>query len=469
MKINNIFFKNLFYAIGAQIISLSASIVVSFIAPKMIDVENYAYWQLFLFYVTYINISRLGILDGLYLRLGGKHYNELNFKLLSSERFLFNLFQLIISIGAAIYVTIFVESVDRKFVFYCCCFCIFLINGNNYFGYILQSVNKTRYYSFSVIIQNTTWFISIAIMFFFKIYTYKIIVLLYIVGHVLSGIYLRFQCKEIILPQKYSISYVLTDIKDNISCGIKLMISNYASNLIIGIARIIIDKTWGVEVFGFFSFSITLANFFLSFVNQVSMVMFPALKRISNNNQINTYVAVRSGLGLILPVVMLGYLPICFLINWWLPDYIPSLKYLVFFIPICTFDGKMQMLCSTYFKIFRKENWLMWINIISMSLSACAALFGSYVVNDECFVAISLLIVIAFRSIFSEIILAKLMKKSVIKYILQESILVLIFITSNQIFSIWIAFGIYLLSYLLYLLLSKKNIKYLIMFKKHRV
>jgi hypothetical protein len=72
------FLKNVFYALGAQVISLTASILVSFIVPKLIDVSNYAFWQLFLFYVTYINISRLGYIDGLYLRLGGKKYDELD-------------------------------------------------------------------------------------------------------------------------------------------------------------------------------------------------------------------------------------------------------------------------------------------------------------------------------------------------------------------------------------------------------
>ena len=78
----NKFIKNLSFAIFAQIISLLSSFCVQFFAPKVLSVEEYAYWQLFLFYVSYINISRIGIIDGIYLKLGGKSREELDCSLL---------------------------------------------------------------------------------------------------------------------------------------------------------------------------------------------------------------------------------------------------------------------------------------------------------------------------------------------------------------------------------------------------
>ena len=37
----------------------------------------YSFWQLFIFYTTYVNIFHFGISDGLYLRLGGKSISRL--------------------------------------------------------------------------------------------------------------------------------------------------------------------------------------------------------------------------------------------------------------------------------------------------------------------------------------------------------------------------------------------------------
>ena len=79
---NRLVIKNFIYAFGAQLVSLTASLILTFIAPALLGVEQFAYWQLFLTYVTYVNISRLGLNDGLYLRLGGKKYEELDHDLL---------------------------------------------------------------------------------------------------------------------------------------------------------------------------------------------------------------------------------------------------------------------------------------------------------------------------------------------------------------------------------------------------
>ena len=458
-KDNLIFFTNVFYAVGAQVVSLLASLVVSFIAPKLIDVSNYAFWQLFLFYVTYVNITRLGLLDGLYLRLGGKKYKDLNHARLGNEWLLFVIYQCIVASILFVIVIFSQMEPDRKFVFGMCCLCMVIINSNNFFSYILQSVNQTKKFSISVIIQNLIWFVAVAIIVCFKIYSYKVIVICYTVGHILAGIYLSHFTKEIWHVKHNEIKDTLNDIKLNIGCGIFLMISSYAGNLIIGSSRMIIDGAWGVETFGYFSFSLTLANFFLTFINQISLVLFPTLKSMKNDKQLETYSMVRDLLGLVLPGVLIGYLPISILIKLWLPQYIPSLDYLMFFLPICTYDGKMQMLCSTYFKVLRKERLFMFINVTTMIFSALLATIGCYVVKNIYFVAICILLVIAIRSIVSEIILARMMKKNIIIKLVEENLLVLIFILVTNIFNMYIASIIYISIYIIYLRINKNIIR----------
>ena len=74
--------------------------------PKIISVEQYGYWQVYLFYSTYVGILHLGLNDGIYLRYGGEEYNDLNFKLFYGEfKILFN-FELI-----AMLIIIFVSCV----------------------------------------------------------------------------------------------------------------------------------------------------------------------------------------------------------------------------------------------------------------------------------------------------------------------------------------------------------------------
>ena len=83
MKNRAKFLSNLKFAFTAQLVSLTLSILLSLVAPKILGVEMYSFWQLFIFYTTYVNIFHFGISDGLYLRLGGKKYKSLNYRSVS--------------------------------------------------------------------------------------------------------------------------------------------------------------------------------------------------------------------------------------------------------------------------------------------------------------------------------------------------------------------------------------------------
>ena len=456
---NKTVISNFIYAFGAQIVSLAASLAITFIASVLIGVEQFAYWQLFLTYVTYVNLSRLGLNDGLYLRLGGKKYEELNYNLLSHERLIFIGFQLVVAVVMFITTLNLNVNSDRKFVLFACCLCIVIINANGYLIYILQAVNLTRLYSVSVVFQNLTWFIAIAIIALFKIYNYKIIIVCYVLGHICASIYLMYHAKEIVKHRRAEVKDVFSDIKINIKCGIKLMIATYAGSLIIASVRMTVDAAWGVEVFGYFSFSLTLANVFLTFINQVSIVVFPALRRVDPNQQKNVYYLMRNALSFILPLVMLGYLPITIFVQICLPQYVQSLTFLPMFLPICTFDGKMQMMCSSFFKSMRKELVLLKINLLTLSCSIAMALVGSFLIKNVYFVAIGILCVVAFRSIISELILARYMKVNIKMELFQEIAIVSLFVVGSMLFRAHIMFVVYLFIYIGYLVLNKRRVR----------
>ena len=56
--------RNTMIAFAAQFISLSVSVVMSLLVPKIVGVADYGYWQLFRFYTTYSGFFQLGLNDG---------------------------------------------------------------------------------------------------------------------------------------------------------------------------------------------------------------------------------------------------------------------------------------------------------------------------------------------------------------------------------------------------------------------
>jgi O-antigen/teichoic acid export membrane protein len=254
----------------------------------------------------------------------------------------------------------------------------------------------------------------------------------------------------------------------SISIGAKLLFANIAGSLILGIGRQIIDSVWGITAFGRFSFSLSLTNFFLQFIGQVSMVLFPALRQTDKSKRNEIYSSLRDALGILLPIVFVAYYPMQLIFGIWLPDYKESLSYIAVLLPLCTYDGKMQMLCNTYFKVLRKENFLLFINAGAALISFIICSFSAHVLGSITAVVYSMVLSVALRSIISELYLARMLNKKVGSSIILESSLVLGFIISINVFGNGLGTIIFLGMYGVFLMANKGKIMNLIMLLKRK-
>ena len=63
---------DLLTAFGAQGISFLSSCITALLVPKLLGIEEFGYWQLFVFYASYVSFFQLGLNDGVYLQHGGE-------------------------------------------------------------------------------------------------------------------------------------------------------------------------------------------------------------------------------------------------------------------------------------------------------------------------------------------------------------------------------------------------------------
>ncbi|WP_070041588.1 oligosaccharide flippase family protein [Robinsoniella peoriensis] len=453
-----VFLKNLSYAFLAQGLSMGLSILMSLIIPKFLGIEEYSYWQLFIFYISYAGFFHLGITDGIYLRTGGKRYKDLEYSLLGTEMKLLCMFQIIVSIIIVIIAANSMLDLNRILVVQGFCFYMVIFNMVAFLGYIFQAVNQTKDYSTAIIIEKLLCLFCIIVLIIFKVKSFLPYIAIYIICDVVALIYCVYIGKKIFFAKIANARVVFKDLFLNICIGGKLLIANLSSLLIIGINRVMIDRAWGIEAFGKFSLSLSLTNFFLLFISQVSMVLFPALRQSKKEHIENFYNIVSKLLGVLLPMIFLLYYPAQYILNLWLPQYKESIKYLALLLPICTFDGRMQLLCNTYFKVLRKENVLLFVNILSFIISGCLGIFGTFIIGNIYFTIVSIVIAIAFRSVLSEIYLGRLMNKKILKDVSIECILAFIFMFTSWFFEPIHAFVIYFVVCIINLIIKKSDI-----------
>ena len=73
-------FKNFFFVAVANLLTFGISALTTFFVPRYLGVENYGYFQLYVFYITYAyaGVLHFGWVDGILLRYGGDYYENLN-------------------------------------------------------------------------------------------------------------------------------------------------------------------------------------------------------------------------------------------------------------------------------------------------------------------------------------------------------------------------------------------------------
>jgi len=452
--------KNLSYTFTSNLVSLLISGLVLLIVPKLIGVKEYGYWQLYLFYSSYVGFLHFGWNDGIYLRYGGKEYSQINKRLFFSQFYMLTILQVVIALLIYSATFILVTDSDRAFIFYIVALCLIITNIRWMLIYTLQATYRIKEYARITIIGRIIYICIIILCLLIGIREYKLMILADIIGRIISLSYAIYTCRDFVF-KKISIFYIsFKETIANITVGSKLMFANIASMLIIGIVRYGIERTWDVSTFGKVSLTLSASNLMMIFINAVGIIIFPILRRTNEKNLPNIYSTIRNFLMIALLGILIIYYPLKEVLSFWLPKYADSITYMALLFPICVYEGKMALLINTYLKTMRKESLLLKINVVSMTLSIISTFSLSIYVKDLNLLIVSIVFLLGFRCILAEILLSKILNISSFNDIILELVLIVIFIITGWFINSWYTVLFYGLAYILYLLLKRKDISY---------
>jgi O-antigen/teichoic acid export membrane protein len=394
--------KNAGVAFAAQGVAMLLSILQTLLVPKLLGTTQYGYWQLFIFYQSYVGFAHLGLNDGVYLIKGGQSREVIDKRSVNSQ-FAFGIcFQLVMATAIIILALRGGFGSDREFVIVCTGIFLTIQNASLFLMYLLQAMNETRRSSYATIVERMAFLIPLLVLLIIRYDSYRPFVLSYIFSSIVQLAYCSWFCRDFFRAGLEPVQQAAGEAWGSIRVGFKLMVANIASQLVLGIARFAIDAAWGIDTFGELSLSLSLVNFFLAFVSQASMVLFPALRQVGLAEAKGFFVNVRDTMSLFFPIIYVLYYPMVWILSWWLPKYANSFVYFAFLIPICVFDSKMNICCTTFFKVRREEGRLLKVNVCTCVVSAVLTLGGVYVLGSIFWVINGVVIAIVGRSLWSE-------------------------------------------------------------------
>lgn len=449
--------KNMGYAFFANIISILITIMITFFLPKIISMQDYSYWQLYMFYISYVCFFHLGWNDGIYLRYAGKKYEELDFNIFSSQFWMINIFEIMLTL----LLTLFVVTApinNKSIILLFSILNLLLMIPKNFVQLILQTTNRIQEYSKALIIEKILYVLFIFSALFFGMHSFISIIIAEILSKIIALIINLKFIKNIIFTRPQFSKNSFIEAKKNISSGSKLMIANTASMLILGVIKFGIEKNWDIVTFGKISLAISMSNILITFINVASVVIFPAIKQIDKSKLANIYVQIRFILMVILFGLLAFYFPGKIILQKWLPNYLDSIKFMAYIFPLCIFDSKVSILINTYLKALRKEKIMLIVNIGCVLFSILLTLLFTVSFQNLNAIMLSIIFIFAIRSIVLEIILTRYLKFNIFKDTLLEIIMVIIFIVVSTSLNALYGFLIYSFIYILYLIIKKEEL-----------
>lgn len=453
------FLKNFLYTFSSNLLTLIISTLVTLIVPRLIGVEDYGYWQLYVFYASYIGFFHFGWNDGIYLRYGGDTYESLNKRKFFSQfiqlAILQTVFALLIVMGASF----FADGPDRTFIFQMIAIDMIILNLRHMFLFTLQATNRIKRYAATMVFDRLLFIALVLILLLLGSRDYHLMIAADLLSKAVSLIYAMIVCKEFVFRKISDFYLDLEETWKNINVGIKLMIANLASSATIGIVRFGIERQWDVETFGRVSLTLSISHFMMVFITGIGVVIYPILRRTNIEKLPNIYELMRNFLMIISLFLLTFYYPARVILSAWLPAYGESLLYMALLFPMVIFEGRIVLLINTYLKTLRYEKVLLHINALTVIVTTLLTVLTTVVLHNLNLAVLTILLGQIIRATIAELFISKKLNINLKKDLILEVGLTIVCIVSGWYVDSWWTVVIYGLFYILYLITKKSDVK----------
>ncbi|MEH7276442.1 oligosaccharide flippase family protein, partial [Neobacillus vireti] len=283
--------KNGFWNLFGTVFIILSGAILTLVAPKILTVEQFGLWRMFILYSTYAGILHLGVADGYLLNNVSKSISNAFNSLRRSMPFLI-VQQILIS--AIIYFILLLYINDKQLLFIAASVLIFSITINLRTlvdNFLIISKDFRRSNIVKIMEKALFLLVLFAFLTFGKI-SYQLLIGLFIFASLSALIFLIILVKPKIELSKGIVKDNISDIK----IGSQLLSSNILIILLFNIDSVFVNMYLGIKSFAIFSFAITIIMLINQFAESISQVLFPYLATDLRNKLFSANIMVVSGM-----------------------------------------------------------------------------------------------------------------------------------------------------------------------------
>ena len=454
-----LFVKNVIYAIGANLSRIFTTLILTLLLPKVLTVEDYSYWQLYHFYATYFAYSTLGWTEGLYMKYGGIRYHELDRKRISFQIWGISVHEIIFACLIILAGEILLQTGDvkKQLLAGAAIYTIFHVVLSQLQA-VLQASGRISDYAGSYSMERLLFLAASTCCILGGLLDFRLFIVIEILSNAVLMCYTAFLCRKVVFVKPVSLLEGIREECGLIRIGFSISFAGFLGQLVIGVVRLGVEQKWGTVAFGMLSLSFSMANMAVTCITAVSIVVFPALKRLERNRAEFLYLPVRDLMTYTMLGVLILYVPARVLLTLWLPEYEESIRYLAVLLPLCIYEVRNSVLTCTYLKAWMEQKYIMYANITVLVVSVLATWVNVFVIGNIELAVFSILGLYALKAILTEIAIKKCFPVKLSGRMIQELFLTGAFTAFSWFDGSIVSTTGYLLCYGIFLLCKRKRL-----------
>ncbi|MDO4784060.1 MAG: hypothetical protein Q3997_03120 [Propionibacteriaceae bacterium] len=363
------FGRSLAAVASASALSLAISILTLLLIPKVMPVDDFGYWQLYIFYLGYAGFAHLGMLDGLYLEYGGRQLDDLPQRPLRGQFAILTGLQ----VGGALVLVVLGTQVgdpNHRLVLFSTALGLVAVNLRMYFMRLLQAVGKLKHYAVLMVTDRLLFIVTVVGLLVFKQLTVERMLAVDVAARFVVLLLAFVMFRSLALGALPSVREAFTASRVSIGIGLPLLASGVANLLVPGFMRISIERGWPISEFGKTSLALSVLGLLTTLIATVGTTLFPELRRMDAEQQLRTYRRLRSMILTLGLLILPMYYVAALFIMVWLPQYHDSVLFLALLFPAILFETRTNVINIPFCNALRKERQMLLANLTGCLLSA---------------------------------------------------------------------------------------------------
>ena len=380
----------------SNVIMIISGIVVGFILPKILSVNDYGYYKTFTLYVTYLGLFSVGFVDGIVLKYGGFNYEQLE-KCRFRKYYRYYIFIQAIWTFLICTISFLIKSAHLKQLLLFLAINLLFLNTIGYFRQISEITQRFREYTIIKLANSFLTIASVIVMCLLKpsvrINANIFIVITLLINAIISIWYLAIY-RGIVFGSAKTPEVSFKDVVNLCKLGFPLMIANLCSTLILTIDRQFVNVLFDNETYAVYAFAYNLLSLLTVATTAASTVLYPYLKRSDKESMAQNYEKYVVLLSIMVFLAIACYFPLQIIIRRFLPQYEKALPIFRVVLPGLPLTSSITVIMHNYYKTAGKSNLYFRRSFIILIVSLLANIIAYALFKSPVSISVASIVVI---------------------------------------------------------------------------